>query len=304
MFCVTRPRLDDAVLEQCGRQQRLLPACVPPSGCVAKKPKRNNAPITTRASASQPFVSACMIPNTTSTGPSLTAPRRPHRSGASDRRHGIDDRPAEEEDDATITAWKTNAARQLIAVVISPPISGPAAAPMPPMPLITPKARARDWRSSKSIVVRMYTGGISSAVPTPSKIEFPMMSTPRPGDTALDERADPVEVSPMVKHRFRPHRSVNLPPGNHQRRHHQQEQRDRDLHAVDGRVRSSLMSVIITFMFEPAKLQMNCASASGISICRRPGEAGPADGQNGRLDRQTAPTDGAPAADRDSPPPR
>src|SRR4051812_43982024 len=27
--------------------------------------------------------------------------------------------------------------------------------------------------------------------------------------------------------------------------------------------RSSLMSLIITFMFEPAKLQMNCASASG-----------------------------------------
>ena len=32
--------------------------------------------------------------------------------------------------------------------------------------------------------------------------------------------------------------------------------------------RSSLMSVIITFMFEPAKLQMNCASASG-RISRR-----------------------------------
>jgi hypothetical protein len=30
--------------------------------------------------------------------------------------------------------------------------------------------------------------------------------------------------------------------------------------------RSWLMSVIITFMFEPAKLQMNCASASGTSI--------------------------------------
>ena len=28
------------------------------------------------------------------------------------------------------------------------------------------------------------------------------------------------------------------------------------------------MSVIITFMFEPAKLQMNCASASGTSIFR------------------------------------
>ena len=35
---------------------------------------------------------------------------------------------------ATTAAWKTNAARQLIAVVMSPPISGPAAAPMPPMP--------------------------------------------------------------------------------------------------------------------------------------------------------------------------
>jgi hypothetical protein len=28
------------------------------------------------------------------------------------------------------------------------------------------------------------------------------------------------------------------------------------------------MSLIITFMFEPAKLQMNCASASGTSSLR------------------------------------
>src|SRR5690606_16917198 len=35
--------------------------------------------------------------------------------------------------------------------------------------------------------------------------------------------------------------------------------------------RSSVMSLIITFMFEPAKLQMNCASASGTSIRRRAG---------------------------------
>ncbi len=32
--------------------------------------------------------------------------------------------------------------------------------------------------------------------------------------------------------------------------------------------RSWLMSVIITFMFEPAKLQMNWANASGTSIRR------------------------------------
>ena len=83
------------------------------------------------------------------------------------------------------SAWNTNAARQLMAVVMRPPISGPAAAPTPPIPLITPKARARDVMSVNSIVVRMYTGGISSAVPTPSKIEFPRISTPSPGDTAL-----------------------------------------------------------------------------------------------------------------------
>jgi hypothetical protein len=39
------------------------------------------------------------------------------------------------------------------------------------MPLITPNARALDFMSLKSRVVRMYTGGISRAVPTPSKIE-------------------------------------------------------------------------------------------------------------------------------------
>src|SRR3954447_11838138 len=35
--------------------------------------------------------------------------------------------------------------------------------------------------------------------------------------------------------------------------------------------RSSVMSVIITFMFEPAKLQMNWASASGARNLRRSG---------------------------------
>ena len=52
-------------------------------------------------------------------------------------------------------AWKTKAARQLIVVVIRPPISGPVAAPTPPMPLINPNARARDLMSVNSMVVRM-----------------------------------------------------------------------------------------------------------------------------------------------------
>ena len=56
---------------------------------------------------------------------------------------------------AMTAAWKTNAARQSIAVVMRPPISGPAAAPRPPSPLMTPNARARDVRSLKRSVVRM-----------------------------------------------------------------------------------------------------------------------------------------------------
>jgi hypothetical protein len=56
---------------------------------------------------------------------------------------------------ATTKAWNTNAARQLIAVVMRPPISGPAAAPRPPSPLMTPKALARDVRSLNLSVVRM-----------------------------------------------------------------------------------------------------------------------------------------------------
>ncbi len=56
---------------------------------------------------------------------------------------------------ATTSAWNTNAARQLIAVVIRPPISGPAAAPMPPMPLIAPNAQARDVVSVNQSVARM-----------------------------------------------------------------------------------------------------------------------------------------------------
>ena len=54
-----------------------------------------------------------------------------------------------------MSAWKMNARRQVVAVVIAPPINGPMAAPIPPMPLTTPNARARDFMSVKSMVVRM-----------------------------------------------------------------------------------------------------------------------------------------------------
>ena len=56
---------------------------------------------------------------------------------------------------ATTAACRPNDARQLIVVVIRPPISGPAAAPIPAIPLITPNARARDATSSNASVARM-----------------------------------------------------------------------------------------------------------------------------------------------------
>ena len=52
-------------------------------------------------------------------------------------------------------AWNTNATRQLIAVVIRPPMSGPVAAPTPAMALIAPKALALACVPVNSIVVRI-----------------------------------------------------------------------------------------------------------------------------------------------------
>jgi hypothetical protein len=56
---------------------------------------------------------------------------------------------------AITRAWNTKAARQLMAEVMSPPINGPAAAPMPPSAMTAPNARAREVTSVKRSVVRM-----------------------------------------------------------------------------------------------------------------------------------------------------
>ena len=106
-----------------------------------------------------------------------------------------------------------NAARQSIQVAITPPISGPAAAPTPPMPLIAPNAHAREVVSVNQSVARMYTGGIRSAVPTPSRIELPTISTPSPGAIALSSAPTPNSANPPIRHRLRPHRSVSLLQG-------------------------------------------------------------------------------------------
>jgi hypothetical protein len=97
---------------------------------------------------------------------------------------------------------------------------------------------------------------------------LPRIRTPSPGEIALNRAPTPYTVSPTMKQRLRPTRSDHLLPGI-----------IRAAMTNKNRViavwtpctvvsRSLLMSLIITFMLEPAKLQMNWARARGTSILR------------------------------------
>ena len=66
-----------------------------------------------------------------------------------------------------------------------------------------------------------------------------------------------------MKHRLRPQRSVSLLQGIIRIAMIRRNSVIAVCTPLTVVSRSSLMSLIITFMFEPAKLQMNCASASG-----------------------------------------
>src|SRR3954465_14813781 len=105
---------------------------------------RNAAPAASSAAISAVLLSAWRIPNTTKNMPTAdrTAPN-PSNGLVGSAGRGSVIRRLSRTITAMTAAWKTNAARQLIAVVMSPPISGPAAAPRPPKPLMTPNARAR-----------------------------------------------------------------------------------------------------------------------------------------------------------------
>jgi hypothetical protein len=56
---------------------------------------------------------------------------------------------------ATTSTCRMNEARQLIALVTRPPMSGPAAAPSPAAPLTAPKFLARVATSGNATVMRM-----------------------------------------------------------------------------------------------------------------------------------------------------
>jgi len=113
-------------------------------------------------------------------------------------------------------------------------------------------------------------------VPTPSKIELPKMRMPRPGAAALNSAPMPYTSRPTVKQRFRPYRSVNLPPGIISAAITSRKMVIATCTPCTDVSRSLLMSLIMTFMLEPAKLQMNCASARGMSTLRNALDGRPA----------------------------
>ena len=78
-------------------------------------------------------------------------------------------------------------------------------------------------------------------------------------------------VRPSLKHLFRPSRSVNFPHGIIKAAITSKNSVMQTCTPWTVVCRSTLMSLIMTFMFEPAKLQMNWASARGTSIARRDG---------------------------------
>ena len=155
VFWVTMPRLEVRLRNRLVDSKGSLPA-FSFARTDRKNTARTRAPAMIKISISQALLSAARIPVTTSTKPiaESTAPPvsngRVGSGGSGSVRFRLSKTIT-----TMIRAWKMKAARQVIAVVISPPISGPAAAPMPPRALITPKARARDVTPVKYSVARM-----------------------------------------------------------------------------------------------------------------------------------------------------
>src|SRR6185312_1595419 len=267
-FWVTMPTFEVRFLNSSTESNASLPA-LSRELMNRKKPARNASPIATNTISSVTLVSACKIPKTRQNMPTPdriapTASNARVESGGT----GSTTRRPRKMIVTTTRAWNTNAARQLIPDVMTPPMSGPAAAPMPPNPLITPNAFARDSIEVNAIVVRMYTGGIRNAVPTPWNTELPRMRIPSPGAIALKTVPIPYSIRPPRKHRFRPQRSVNLLQGIMRTAMITRNSVMQVCTPFTSVCRSWLMSLIITFMFDPAKLQMNCASASGAMNAR------------------------------------
>ena len=154
-FWVTSARLDTRLRNRAVDSRASFPARSR-WRIQTKKPARMSAPATIKMAIRPRLWSAAMIPPTRTTRPTADriAPTMSNGRLGSAGSGSLMLR-ASSRMTTMMMAWKMNAARQVIAVVMVPPISGPVAAPMPPMPLITPNAQARDFSVVNSMVVRM-----------------------------------------------------------------------------------------------------------------------------------------------------
>ena len=154
-FWVTIPRLEVRLRNRASDSNGSCPARSF-ARTDRKNPMRTTTPLVINARVSQRLLLAARMPMTISTRPTAdnTVPRMSNgRVGSAGRGSLI--RPLSPRTAATISAWNTKAARQLIASLMRPPINGPAAAPTPPIAMIIPKAFARAVTSVNSSVVRM-----------------------------------------------------------------------------------------------------------------------------------------------------
>ena len=222
-FCVTIPRFETRLRNRSVRKRGS-----PPRRSIDRMCRKNHSRIaapTAMSTTMRPtFVLACRMPKTMKNIPSAdrTAPSRSKRGFAPWMPVSATLRPSSTMP-ATTIACSRNEYRQLHVVVMRPPMSGPAAAPTPPIPMTTPKAFARAVTSVNSAVVRMYTGGIMSAEPTPSKIEYPSMRSGEPLCERREYRAGPVDDEPEHEASLAAPDVRELAAGDHQRGHRQQE---------------------------------------------------------------------------------
>src|SRR3954449_13145169 len=179
MFCVASPRFDVRSLNTPVDSSASSPARSR-ARMWRKKPPRKTAPATSIAAISATFVSAWRIPKTTKNIPTAdrTAPR-PSKGRSGSAGMGSSIRRLSSTIVATTSAWKTNAARQLMAVVMTPPMSGPAAAPMPPSPLMTPNAPRTDRDVPSWIVVAVPLAVVITLVGVPGLLAGNMAFGPR-----------------------------------------------------------------------------------------------------------------------------
>ena len=231
MFCVTRPRLDVRFLNSPVDSSGSFPARSR-ARMWRKNQIRKAAPTASNTAISTPSLSACRIPNTTKNMPTAdriapTASKGRVGSGAM----GSTIRRLSRTIVATTTAWKTNAARQLIA-------GGDE----------TADQRSRRGADAAQPADDAEGPGTRREVAEPQRREdvdgrdqqrradalehrVAEDQHAEPGETALSSAPIPYSTRPAVKQRLRPQRSVSLLHGDHEDRHDQQEQRDRRLHA-------------------------------------------------------------------------